>query len=123
MTPELAKYAKTNSQIDISALSAQIESFTTAVSESIVRELTNLAVVRHQMPLLNIISSMSISELAELAESMVELESLKEKISRASESVGGPTDVVAITKNEGLVWIKRKHYFEKALNPRYFKTL
>jgi hypothetical protein len=28
--------------------------------------------------------------------------------------------VTFITRHEGFVWIKRKHYFEAARNPRYF---
>lgn len=37
-----------------------------------------------------------------------------------AETVGGPIDVVVISKGDGLVWIKRKHYFLPELNHRYF---
>ncbi len=47
------------------------------------------------------------------------LESLKEKVTRRTQSVGGPVDVAIITKAEGLVWIKRKLYFEPNLNHRF----
>ena len=75
------------------------------------------------LPLKNSISAMSILELSTLAGTIVELEALNEKLSRPSQSVGGPTDIISITKNEGLIWIKRKHYFERDLNPKYFKNL
>ena len=58
-------------------------------------------------------------ELAELAEALVNLTSLKRRVSPADETVGGPIDVAIISKGDGLVWIKRKHYFKPELNPRY----
>ena len=64
-----------------------------------------------------------LQEMAHLAESLLGLESLKERVTSASESVGGPIDVAAITKSEGLVWIKRKHYFDASLNMRYVSRL
>lgn len=59
-------------------------------------------------------------ELAALAESLVHITSLKRKFSAGAESVGGPIDVAMITRAEGFVWVKRKHYFDPELNPRYF---
>ncbi len=38
---------------------------------------------------------------------------------RPTESVGGPIDVAVISKADGFIWIKRKHYFDPALNPRF----
>jgi hypothetical protein len=79
---------------------------------------------RHNFhPLLSVIQSLSIAEMAHLAESLLGLESLKERVTSPSESVGGPIDVATITKTEGLVWIKRKHYFEPDLNLRYAARL
>ena len=57
--------------------------------------------------------------MAELAETLVNLQSLKEKVTKPSESVGGPVDVAIITRHEGLVWVKRKKFFETEMNPRY----
>jgi hypothetical protein len=37
-----------------------------------------------------------------------------------TETVGGPIDVAVITKGDGLIWIKRKHYFDKELNHAFF---
>jgi hypothetical protein len=74
----------------------------------------------HYAPLNAVISGLPPSEMAELAETLVMLESLKEKVTQRTQSVGGPVDVAVITRSEGLVWIKRKHYFSAELNPRYF---
>jgi hypothetical protein len=62
-------------------------------------------------------------ELAFLAESMINLTSIKRRVSAEEETVAGPIDVAVISRNEGLVWVKRKHYFDPALNPRYFHRL
>jgi hypothetical protein len=73
----------------------------------------------HSYPLRRVLGDLPVEEMAELAETLVDLQSLKEKVTKPSASVGGPVDVAVITKNEGLVWIKRKLYFDGALNPRY----
>jgi hypothetical protein len=36
------------------------------------------------------------------------------------ETVGGPIDVAVISKGDGFVWIKRKHYFVPELNHHFF---
>lgn len=74
----------------------------------------------HYNPLRQVISSLAVDQMAELAENLVMLESLKEKVTSRTQSVGGPIDVAVITKSEGLVWIKRKLFFSPELNHRYF---
>lgn len=58
-------------------------------------------------------------ELATMAEALVNLTSIKRRVSRGMETVGGPIDVAVISRSEGFVWVKRKHYFSPELNPRY----
>jgi hypothetical protein len=70
-------------------------------------------------PLIQVIATLEVQEMAHLAESLLGLESLKERVTSPTEEVGGPIDVAAITKAEGLVWIKRKHFFDRDLNMRY----
>ncbi|WP_040266801.1 hypothetical protein [Pseudomonas rhodesiae] len=76
---------------------------------------------QHISPLSNIINSLPLPDMAGLARSLIELESLKERVTRPSESVSGPIDVAVISKHDGFVWIDRKHYFKPELNPRFFK--
>lgn len=59
-------------------------------------------------------------ELAAMAESLVNLTSFKRRVTMSQESVGGPIDVAVISKGDGFVWIKRKHYFSPELNPHFF---
>jgi hypothetical protein len=68
----------------------------------------------------DMVRSMPKQEMAALSESLVHITSLKRKFSAGAESVGGPIDVAMITRAEGFVWVKRKHYFDPELNPRYF---
>lgn len=77
----------------------------------------------HVAPVLNAVALLSKDDLAGLAESLVNLTSLKRRISLDLETVGGPIDVAVISKADGLIWIKRKHYFDPALNPAYFAKL
>lgn len=59
-------------------------------------------------------------ELANLAQELINLTSVKRKFSSGKETVGGPIDVAVISRIDGFVWVKRKHYFGQELNPRYF---
>lgn len=59
-------------------------------------------------------------EMASLAEALVNITILKRRASAGLETVGGPIDVAIISRHEGFVWVKRKHYFNSRLNPRYF---
>jgi hypothetical protein len=70
-------------------------------------------------PLMSAVEVMPKEELAILAESLVNLTALKRKASHDAETVGGPTDVAVISKGDGFIWIKRKHYFDPALNPTF----
>jgi hypothetical protein len=74
----------------------------------------------HTQPLRNVVGMLSINELAELAETLISIESLKERVTRPTETVSGPIDVAVISKSDGFIWIKRKHYFDPKLNPRFF---
>lgn len=61
-------------------------------------------------------------ELAHVAEALVNLNSFQKKVSMDDETVGGPIDVAVISKGDGLVWIKRKHYFSREMNEHYFNN-
>lgn len=76
----------------------------------------------HRRPLSRVIANLPVNELAELAETLVYIESLKERVTTPEESVSGPIDVAVISKHDGFIWIKRKHYFKPELNHRYFSN-
>jgi len=84
----------------------------------------NLEIKREKYiePLMNAVSTLSKEDLAEMAESLIYLTYLKRRITFAEESVGGPVDVAVISKGDGFVWIKRKHYFRPELNQHFIKN-
>jgi hypothetical protein len=73
----------------------------------------------HAIPMRRVLGVLPVDEMADLAETLINLQSLKEKVTKNSETVGGPVDVAIITKNEGLLWAKRKHFFDIGLNSRF----
>ena len=99
--------AKINDSVS-KAVSQQSESFAEAASK-----FSNEDFV---VPILDIVKFLPKDELANMAEALVSLTSLKRRVSSDHESVGGPIDVAVISKGDGFVWIKRKRYFQAELN-------
>ncbi|MBE3086735.1 MAG: hypothetical protein IMZ64_11025, partial [Bacteroidetes bacterium] len=73
-------------------------------------------------PILGAVGALPKDELATMAETLVNLTSFKRKMSLDAETVGGPIDVAVISKGDGFVWIKHKHYFDPELNHHFFKN-
>jgi hypothetical protein len=74
----------------------------------------------YSKPIVNMIRHMPKQEIAALAKALIDLTSLKRHVSQEQETVGGEVDVAVISKSEGFVWVKRKHYFQPEFNPRFF---
>jgi hypothetical protein len=74
----------------------------------------------YSSPVTTVISMLPKDELAAMAESLVNLTSFKRKVTMERETVGGPIDVAVISKGDGFIWIKRKHYFKAELNAQFF---
>ncbi|MDE3260310.1 MAG: hypothetical protein OYM47_20945 [Gemmatimonadota bacterium] len=90
------------------------------VVDSFMSELNGLSKTKFSDPIMNVVATLPKEQLAEMAEALVSLTALKRRVSDQEETVGGPIDVAIITKGDGLIWIKRKHYFSPELNPSYF---
>ena len=93
------------------------------IQNDIVSTLINKSREEYINPLLRSLNVLQIPDLALLAENLVNITSLKRKFSMDGyqQTVGGPTDVATISPNDGFVWIKRKHYFDKELNPHFIE--
>jgi hypothetical protein len=78
---------------------------------------------KHIDPVLAAIGLLPKDQLAYMAETLVSLTSFKRKMSRDAETVGGDVDVAVISKGDGFIWVKRKHYFPADLNLRYIKRI
>lgn len=110
-------------------LSEQIDTAMNTISDEFIQRLEDYQWKKITGPLLEILEHMGKEDMAELAESLVNITSLKRKFTSsdsADESVGGPVDVAIITKGDGFIWMKRKHYFDiesnQAFKDKYFKT-
>ena len=75
---------------------------------------------KHVNPVISVVAMLPKDELAAMAESLVSLTSFKRRVTIEAETVGGPIDVAIISKGDGFIWIKRKHYFKPELNPQFF---
>lgn len=84
-----------------------------SLNEAMQREYVN--------PILKSVQLIPLPEMAMLAENLVNITSLKRTfaIDGNQQTVGGPTDVAVMSKGDGFVWIKRKLYFDRKLNPDY----
>jgi hypothetical protein len=87
------------------------------------QQLKNHSRVKHSEPILAAVGLLPKDELATMAETLVALTSFKRRMSKDPETVGGAIDVAVISKGDGFVWIKRKHYFDPVINPRYVEKL
>ena len=75
---------------------------------------------KHGMRIIRTVAVLPKDELAMMAESLVSLTSLKRRTTMDAETVGGAVDVAVISKGDGFIWIKRKHYFNPENNHHFF---
>lgn len=97
-----------NSAIDEGKLVATLG----ATLDNIIRE-TSIA------PLMSSLGILDKEDMAELVESLISITHLNRRITMSEEGVGGPIDVAIISKGDGFVWKKRKHYFKPELNQMF----
>jgi len=90
------------------------------ILENLSKKLEDHRNERYVNPITSVVSMLPKDELAVMAETLVNLTSFKRKVTMESETVGGPIDVAVISKGDGFVWIKRKHYFKAEQNPQFF---
>lgn len=74
-------------------------------------------------PVIEIVQFLPKDELATMAEALVNITSFRLRVSTNEETVGGPVDVAVVSKKDGLIWMKRKHYFKPDLNAHFFAKL
>lgn len=61
--------------------------------------------------------AMPIQDAIELGEFLVDVTKKWVRFLPGAPTVGGPTEIAAITKHEGFKWVRRKHYYDSAFNP------
>ena len=60
---------------------------------------------------------MPLGETIDMARFLVETQINFVRFMPGDAMVGGPVEVVALTKHEGFKWVQRKHYYDSSLNP------
>lgn len=121
LSEHLAEFARnmiTDSGGDVSAI-ADFDGVLARARREMGQAILDRAQNEHAYPMRRVLGVLPVDEMAELAETLINLQALKEKVTKSSATVGGPVDVAIITKSEGLVWVKRKHFFDISLNSRY----
>lgn len=93
-----------------------------SATPNIINQIVAKAQQEYLRPITQSVATLPIEELALLAESMINITSLRRKVAIDNNigTVGGPIDVGMITKSDGFIWIKRKHYFDQSYNLQYF---
>ncbi|MGV3586357.1 MAG: hypothetical protein ACO1OF_05095 [Adhaeribacter sp.] len=101
----------------------QSENFSVNFTKKFIEKLDNYCLNKNLLPIFSTLGNLSKEDLSEMAESLIYLTYLKRRVSFTQESVGGPVDVAIVTKGDGFVWIKRKHYFKPELNLNYLAAV
>ena len=93
-------------------------------TKNILNEIVKKANEEYMNPIRQSVATLPIEELSLFAESMINITSVRRKVAFDGNigTVGGPIDVAIISKNDGFIWMKRKHYFDAKYNPQYMFT-
>lgn len=86
----------------------KLEKMGNTIYESISDAVEEYKENNYLQPLLGVVRSLPVRELAEMTETLINLTSFKRRVTRVTESVGPPIDVAVITKGDGFVWVRRK---------------
>jgi hypothetical protein len=62
------------------------------------------------------VPAMPIQDAIDVARFLVETAAKFARYGLRPETIGGPTEIAAITKHEGFKWVERKHYYRAQLN-------
>lgn len=108
------------SATDFAQLQGSIGGYPDAFASAFDQEIRQIRMRDFSDPVLDALRFLPKEQLAEVAESFVNLTSFRRRVSLDLETVGGAIDVAVISPGDGFVWIRRKHYFDPALNPGFF---
>ena len=90
------------------------------IAQRVTKDVLDFRLNEFVQPLMSNVQGLPREEMAAMAESLVELTSLRRKVDSVIQTVAGPVDVAFISKPDGFIWMKRKHYFDRNLNSDFF---
>lgn len=91
-------------------IAEEVDKTITEETQKNLREYSEKSFVNNVRQMLGILPT---RELVQLAESMINITTLKRRITDTHEGVGGETDVAIITKEEGFEWVRIKKLYGK----------
>jgi hypothetical protein len=124
----VAKYPETITKsmkdpAEISAVKELLKNQSQEILDSFTQEIKTFSREYNWGPIIDAVEVLSKDDLASMAESLINLTSFKRKVTMSErETVGGPIDVAVISKGDGFIWIKRKHYFQQELNQHFMRN-
>ncbi|WP_231686950.1 hypothetical protein [Bacillus sp. JCM 19034] len=106
----LVEHVKDNLKegVDVALVESEMSNALMQVYDQYQKKLSDFKREQFIYPILDVVESLPTKELAHMAESLLNVASLKRKISISMETVGGPIDVAIITKGDGFTWVKKK---------------
>jgi len=110
------------SKLPSKKIKEDLNAHTTSLLTDFFKQLGDHIKDQHVNPVMNMVTVLPKDELASMAEALVNLTAFKRRMTNTLETVGGPVDVAVISKGDGLVWVKRKHYFPENLNQHFFRN-
>ncbi|MCK4543823.1 MAG: hypothetical protein KAU17_16445 [Spirochaetales bacterium] len=119
---KISEEATGGKEPQISNLNKILSKIISEYQENMWKNINDYSFQKHVKPIMSNVGSLPKDELALMAETFINLTSFKRRMSTDLETVGGPIDVAVISKGDGFVWIKRKHYFKPELNSNFFKN-
>lgn len=73
--------------------------------------------------LIGTVEAFGIEDMANLAESLIEITNLQRHITASDESVGGPVDVAVLTRDKGFIWMKHHDWAPSGTDVDFRKRL
>jgi hypothetical protein len=104
---------------DVRRITRKLDSWGNQLLRAVLQTTSEYRRVNYVNPVMDAVDVLPKDELANMAESLVSLTSFKQRMSMDAETVGGPVDVAVISKGDGFIWIRRKHYFDPKFNPHF----
>lgn len=98
--------------VDTNILLSKLKKAGKELNQIIDKQIKSYKEKNHSGPITKAVSVMPKKELATMAESLVQLTSLKQRFSLQSETVGGPINVALISKVDGFVWVKKDNFIK-----------
>ena len=85
------------------------------LTEAVAEDIANGQVIRAAASPLAV-PAMPIQDAIDVGRFLVETAGKFARYGLRPETIGGPTEIAAVTKHEGFKWVERKHYYRPALN-------